>query len=261
MSQNPSNPAPARTTGEILTQHQLKPIIARRVQYMLILSMVVMLAALLWSVYRWYFAFARFGPAVVWRWSGPAIGIAFLALLLASYSTLFLMRNRQRKVYTTSEGLWLVNGGNQLALRWEDIASIHSSAARFAWSRSDRGPQLRIVIRTSDDKIIKLPSFLTELDVVQEIIKKNIYPIAMNRYREMMKSGQPLQFGPLQLTRSGIVYKDRVEPWQSFRDVAIESGRLKIQFQRPKGLRQIAVPVRQIPNIDLCVQLLRNIEY
>ncbi len=261
MSQAPASDSPARTHGDILSQHKLNPAVERRAQIMFALSLVVMLAAILWSVYRWYFAFARFGPAVVWRWSGPAIGIALLALLLALYSGLFLLRNRQRVAYTTSVGLWQINGSRQSLVPWHDISSIQSSIDRLAWTRSDRDPHLRITLRTSNDELIRLPASLTELDKAQEIIKKNIYPIAMNRYREMMKAGQPLEFGPLQLTQSGIAYRNKVEQWQSFGDVQIEGGRLKIEFQGPDSARTISIPVHKIPNIDLCVQLLRNIEY
>lgn len=261
MSQDPAFTAPAHSHEDTLSEHHLKPEVERRLQLMLIFSLVVMMAALIWSLYRWYFAYARFGPAVVWRWSGPAIGIAFLALLLALYSGLFLLRNRKRKIFTSTAGLWLIHGGNRTALKWQEISSIRSYPASFALSRSGHDPQLRINLRTVDDNLIKLPTFLTELDIAQEIIKKNVYPLAMNRYRALLEADQPLEFGPLQLTRSGVVFRNHTEPWQNFHEVDIEAGRLNLEFRSPEGSSKISIAARKIPNIDLCVQLLRNIEY
>jgi hypothetical protein len=261
MSDQAETGAVARTPPEILSQHQLKPGVERRVSALLLVSLLVMIAAFLWSVYRWYFAFARFGPAVVWRWSGPAIGLALLALLLAIYSGLFLIRNRKLSVYTTPHALWLINGGNRRALPWSDIQSIRSSATRYLWSKSTGEPHVRIWLNTSADEVVKLPSFLTELANGQHTIKEKIYPLAMDRYRKMMKSGQALEFGPIQLTQHGVAYRGSVEPWQNFREVHLEDGRLAIEFQGSKSNRMISIPAWRVPNVDLCVQLLRNIEY
>jgi hypothetical protein len=261
MSDRSQSDSGSRTHHQILSQHQLKKSVERRVILLLIISLVIMLASMLWSIYRWYFAYARFGPAVVWRWSSPAIGIAVLAFLLALYSGLFLLRNRQRKIYTSADGLWLINGQNRSMLDWKNISSIRSTAAHYLWSQKDENPQLRILLRTTDDVLIKVPPYLTSLDEAQQIIKRKIYTSAMNRYREMMKAGQSLAFGPLQLTRRGVIYRKRIEPWQNFREVKIEGGRLEVEFRGSEGTRKISIPAWHVPNIDLCVQLLRNIEY
>jgi hypothetical protein len=77
----------------------------------------------------------------------------------------------------------------------------------------------------------------------------------------MMKSDQVLDFGPLKLSRRGVGYRNHIDPWQNFRDVQLERGRLRVEFQRPNGMKKISIAARSIPNLDLCVQLLRNIEY
>jgi hypothetical protein len=229
--------------------------------FLLIVSLVVALTAVLWSMYRWYFAFARFGPAVVWRWSGPAIGIALLALLLTGYSGLFLVRNRKRQVITTPQGLWQINGDARRTLSWSNVASIRSAAARSTLIRRDASAQFQISLRTLDNQTLKLSPYLTDLVEAQQIIKQNIYPAAMDRYRQRMKDGQPLEFGPLQLTRQGIAYRSRSEPWQHFHNVKLEHGRLIIEFRGTRRSWKFSIPAARIPNIDLCVQLLRNIEY
>lgn len=261
MSESSSTAPAAGAPREVLSQHHFDPSVKRRVLYLLVASLVVALAAVLWSIYRWYFAFARFGPAIVWRWSGPAIGIALLALLLATFCALFLVRNRRRQLITSPQGLGLFNAKERLSLPWSDIVSIRTAAAPFALLRRGERAQIRISLRTLDDQIINLSPYLTDLAEAQQIIKKNIYPTAMNRYRELMKAGQPLEFGPLQLTRRGITYKGRSEPWQQLRDHKLERGRLIIEFRGNARSRKFSIPAARIPNIDLCVQLLRNIEY
>ncbi|MDF1500485.1 MAG: hypothetical protein P1P76_08450 [Anaerolineales bacterium] len=261
MSDHSGRSGEAYSPGKILSRHELKRSVRRRAAILLAASLIVVLAASAWSIYRWYFAFARFGPAIVWRWSGPAIGIALLATSLAIYAGWFLIRNHQRAVYSSEEGLWFVNGRNQRLIPWTDLASIQISAAAYTWSRSDNDTQMRISINTLGGETVRIPSSLTKLDELHQIIKQRIYPMTMNRYREMMNKGQPLDFGPIKLTRSGVTYRKRVEPWQNFREVSLERGRLKIEFQRPKGSQRISIAARHVPNVDLCVQLLRNIEY
>lgn len=261
MSESSPPASAARRSSEVLSQHRLNPNIERRVVFLLIASLVVALMAVLWSMYRWYFAFARFGPAVVWRWSGPAIGIALLALLLAAYSGLFLIRNRKRQLIMTPQGLLQTNGNDRRALGWSAVASIRTAAARYTLIRREQRAQPRISLRTLDGQTLKLSPHLTGLAEAQQIIKQNIYPAAMNRYRERMKAGQPLEFGPLQLTRQGIAYRGRSEPWQHFHDVKLENGRLLIEFRGAGRGRKFSIPAARIPNIDLCVQLLKNIEY
>lgn len=261
MDNQPQSTLGTRKDGEILSQHRLKEGVEQRIVIMLIVGIVTMVAALLWSLYRWLFAFSHFGPAVVWRWTGPAIGIAILALLLAIYSMLFLLRNRQRIVYTTPDGLWLNNRGERRFVSWADIASIQSSAAHYRWLRSNGEPQMRILLRTIGGEVIKIPTFMTALMDLQQLVKEYIYPYAMDRYREMMKSDQVLDFGPLKLSRRGVSYRNHIDPWQNFRDVQLERGRLRVEFQRPNGMKKISIAARSIPNLDLCVQLLRNIEY
>jgi hypothetical protein len=261
MSDQIPSSAETRSAHTILSQHKLKRNVKRRVFLLLTFSLLTVLGALLWSVYRWYFAFTRFGPAVVWRWSGPAIGISFLALLLALYAGLFLLRYRRRYMYTTSDGLWFVTGDTRRSIRWPQIASIQNTASKYIWSQPDSGPHMRILLTTIEGETIRIPSFLTAIDEANQIIKANIYPLAMNRYREMMNSGQPLEFGPLQLTSNGVMYRNRMEPWQHFREVRMERGQIMIEFAHPSGNKRISFSARRVPNIDLCVQLLRNIEY
>lgn len=251
----------ARTPQSILSRHELKQNVERRAFIVLALSLLVLLAASVWSIYRWYFAYSRFGPAVVWRWSAPTILTSIFAMILTIYASLFLIRNRQRRIFTTQDAILFVNGGNRHALPWSGIASIQSSAARYAWSRSKHDPLLRITLSTVDSDTIKIPAYLTALNDLLRILKTRLYPLAMDRYRELMKSGHPIEFGPLQLTRTGVLHRGQTEQWQYFRDVKLESGKLKIEFNRPGGSKLISIPAQRVPNIDLCAQLLKNIEF
>ena len=261
MSEHVPPLARGTSSNEILSHHSLDRAVGRRATVLLALSLAVLFGAILWSVYRWYFAFSRFGPAVVWRWATPAIGVSGLALIIAVSAALFLVLNRDRQILTSQDGLRLVNGGKRRSIPWSKISGLRSSASRYTLSRYDRNNHLRIFITTMEGEKITIPAHMTGLERLIAVIKEHLYPLAMNRYRERMKSGDPLEFGPLQLTRSGVVHRGRTEAWQSFMDVDLEGGQLTIEFQRASGRRRISIPARRIPNIDLCVQLLKNIEF
>jgi len=83
-------------------------------------------------------------------------------------------------------------------------------------------------------------------------IKARTYPRLLEESRQTFNAGRPLEFGPLSLNQQGLQYGRRTLAWSEVASVTLERGRLDV---RPRHGRRWRIPVRRIPNAEVCLQL------
>jgi len=209
------------------------------------------LAALGFGVWAWYFAMSAYGPAAVARWTGPwlvaapPLGIAGVICLLRTW------RLTRLWVEALPEGLRVHRGHKADWIAWTDVREIRTQPSRRA------GEAFAVLeVRLNGGRRLRLTRSLAGLESLVRHVKRGAYPLLQECYRAKFNRGEPLDFGPLQLTTDGVQASRKTIQWGHVQAVEVRGGRLAITADEPAGAR-LRVAAASVPNVDVCVQIIR----
>jgi hypothetical protein len=220
-----------------------------------------MAAAFLWAIFRWYFAYHTFGPAVVGRWTIPALILALVFAVVGGSGLILYLSARSYIVVTGEAGVKIMKLYSKISIPWEDIDFIRSSSIRYGAASLEWGKRSSLWLHTSSRRVFRLANNLTDFNRLVDSIKANLYPRYLGQYRHDLNQGKSIAFGPILLTPGGINIGRNTCDWSTIEDVALARGRLTIETRDGEREKVYSFPARKIPNPDLCAQLIQNIEY
>ena len=162
-------------------------------------------------------------------------------------------------VFQHEQGLSIQRGRRGSALHWGDIRQVHTRSVRYGLGRWPGGRQDSLVLLTRDGRRFHLDQSLSDYDALAETVKRNVYPPLLDAYTRAFNHGQEIPFGPLRLTREGIQNGRKTLRWPNVAQARLERGWLEaLPTDRRAGPR-FRFPVRSIPNVDLCLQLIQEL--
>jgi hypothetical protein len=153
---------------------------------------------------------------------------------------------RGLRLVVCSEGLLRLWNEEAESIRWDEIRELwRDRQGHYAFSRAD-GTRFIInhVVRHAD-----------ELGAtIEEEVTWRLLPPALLRYHR----GEPVRFGPVQVSRQGISSGGDILPWDSVGDVQVQGGLLAITRQEtaPGGLY---VSIKSTPNLCVLEALIATI--
>jgi len=225
-----------------------------------VLSFLLSGIATLWGIWNWYFAYSHYGPIVVWKWSAGPLWMGLILAFLGSAWFLAAYHARRYRVIIHENGIVDNRLVQKCKLPWGDIEGIRTSSERYGLPGIMLGKRTTIWVVPKQGKIFRFPSALGGLETFVNMIKSQIYQGLLERYRETLQGGQPLDFGPLKLTPQEIVMSRAKIPWDQVRGVSLEQGRLIIR-SGVEGSTKMKISAKKILNVDLVVQLIQKMEF
>jgi hypothetical protein len=158
-----------------------------------------------------------------------------------------------RAVALYEGGFTALRGSNPIVLPWAAIASIVSdlkmvSGQRIAWT------EYRYEVRARDGTTVELTNdYFEDLDGIVSAIKGHVWMLLRPGAQAAYDAGQPLAFGPVTVSREGVVAGGLALAWSAVQDVGVKRGRLVVT---PKGGSPLQVRASTIPNIELLGMLI-----
>lgn len=243
------------------TSHPVKLELLRTYLAVTTLGFIGAIAAFTWAIFRWYFAYHHFGPAVVGRWTTPALILSLVLAAISAIGLILYMSARRYHVITNETSLQIKKRNHAISIPWEEIEFVRSSSIRYGVARFEWGNRSTLWVHTSNGQVFRFMNNLMDFNSLAEAVKAALYPRYLARYREDLNQGQSIDFGPIQLTPNGIVFGRKECHWSTLEDVSLARGRLTITAKEGQRMKSYSIPARKIPNSDLCAQLIQNIEY
>ena len=244
-----------------VTSHPVRPGIRRTYLAVTLLGFLTAVAAFVWAISRWYFAYHNYGPAVVGRWTAPALILASVLTIVGVIGLLLYLSSRSYFVITNEAGVQIKKLYKKASIPWEDIDFVRSSSIHYGAAKLEWGKRSTLWLHTSSGGTFCFTNNLMDFNNLAETIKANLYPRYLEQYRQNLNQGQSIDFGPIQLTPRGIVIGRKKCDWSMIKDVSLARGRLTITTKDEQRKKVYSLPVRKIPNSDLCAHLIQNIEY
>ena len=243
------------------TSHPVKLVLRRTYLAATLLGFIGGIAAFAWTIFRWYFAYHLFGPAVVGRWTKPALILSLVIAAIGAIGLILYLGARDYRVITNAEGVQIWKRNRAISIPWEDIEFVRSSSIRYGVMKFEWGNRSTLWIHISNGQIFRFANNLMDFNNLAETVKANLYPGYIGRYRQDLNQGQSIDFGPIQLTPNGIIFGRKECHWSALKGVSLARGHLTISVKDGKRMKSYSIPARKVPNSDLCAQLIQNIEY
>lgn len=210
------------------------------------------------AAWRWYFAYRHFGPALVGRWAAPALWICLVLMCLGLYGLSLWWRTRGLRLRVYENGIRFTQGRGGADFRWKQIRQIHTKVVRYGFLGLTWGRRTVLTLLMDDNRQLNLTHTLSGMDVLTKNIKRHVYPILLNEYRENLRYGHPVSFGPLVVTSHGIRQGQRQWEWGDLKQATLNHGVLRINTNAERRQADIRLSVEEVPNIDLCMQLIQH---
>ncbi len=211
------------------------------------------------GVWRWTLAYTNYGPAVVWRWSVPWFMGALGLTPLAALGFLSLWRTRKTRVLVYPSGILVRRGGRSINLPWQEIVAIRTAGPWPGLRLLGVGRPLSLSLETADGRTLRFTQELSDFKSLVDTVKQKVYPPMLRAYTQRFNRGGTLQFGPITLRPQGVQVGQRQLPWKLLHGASLDHGELTL-FPTPEtNLKPIKLSAAEVPNIDLCFQMLQGV--
>ena len=222
-----------------------------------ILAFILVITGLDW----YYYGYTQYGPIAAQSWSQDWLLWGILIGLVTLFVTAWQVFHARVRVNLFRYGIevHLPRQASQ-ALRWEDITGIASATIQDSiWGRTLR-TRHRLTIYLTKGKPITLDDRVDNLLELTTRLKANLYPRLLPGFRTRFQAGQPLTFGPVSIQSNSILIRKRQIPWEHVYRITVLAGHLVVETrtQESDHSKSLRVPVIQIPNLELLLQVLQR---
>ena len=218
------------------------------------------LTPLLYGLARARYGFINYGPVAADHWSRPWYLLATIAYLIFTFVAISRIRASRRYIAVYERGL-VLNLGRKNILGWDEVAGVTTESVRNQFLGISSRPYVQGTIYPNIGKPVRLDNAIQNLPELLTILKAKLYPRLLPHLQSNLRSGQWLHFGLLAIQHKGIKLLKKHKPnraqpipWSQITHINIESGFLVVELSdRPR----LKLPVSQIPNIELLLQLIK----
>lgn len=217
------------------------------------------LVALLLALWRWNYSLRNYGPAVVPRWTAPFLIAAGVSSAIGALALVGAGRGRRLTLSVHAEGLLLNRGGRPLAIGWPSIEAVFASRTAYGVFGLQLGRRTACSLLLADGRRLRLDSRLDRMSRLVDLIREHLYPRLIHGYRQKLRAGEELSFGPLSIGKRGVALGRRTIAWDANPRAALQAGKLQLSYLEDGELKRVALPAHRIPNVDLCAQLIERI--
>ena len=247
------------------TQHPLGPLIAayrdRPLRWRDLLSTflpasLAALTPLVYGLWRTYYARMYYGPAAANSWGRPWYALATAGLIPLLLLALSRVRRAHRVVQIHKNGIHIRGRrGRQHTLRWGEIGGIASTTLQDRFLGFTLRSRHRATLYPLLGKPIQLDSRLPNLDELTARVKARLYPRLLPELRTALRGGDQLYFGPVTLHTRAVHLRGREIPWEQVALINLRAGYLVVELHQQRAKK---IPVGQIPNVELLIQLIQE---
>ena len=272
--------------GPLITVYQTRRLQFHHFWGLILSGIIFVLIPIAVGLYSYYSGYTQYGPAAGYAWGNPWLVFTLimfvvwlvvlgLRLKIPRYKIRFFKNGMQFDGFPSAKNIL----GSEECLDWEALSGI---SVETIGKKSNKGqPTNEIAIQKvrlflSNGKKITLsetrgqPGGLIDLPELVSRVKASLYPRLVPKYKSAFHEGQWLSFGPVLVQKQGLYFQTRpgkksptLISWNKIQHITVKTGYVVVElgdFTNPAN-HQKRIPVSQIPNLELLLQLIKeNVE-
>jgi len=193
--------------------------------------------------------------------SGAVVVAGFFGLLMlggGGWQLYVAIRDHDLRVVTLEKGVVRVGGGKTLVLPWDDITLVYQAITdHYRNGIKTNTTHVYTIFRTDKTKIVFNDS-IKKVENLGTTIQKETTARLMPGYAKAYNAGNPVKFGKLTLSKSGINNGKETIPWDQVDAVNINRGQISVRKQG-KWLGWAGQSAAATPNLFVFLSLVDQI--
>ena len=143
--------------------------------------------------------------------------------------------------------------------RWEEVASLTSAITRQYTSGIYTSTTHRYTIINRQNARLVLSDSIAKVEQLAKEIDGNIFPLLYGPAAGQYNTGQTLAFGPVAISKVGLVIGKKTYPWLDVKEISIHQGILKISRKEAGWFSGASVAAAAIPNLRVLLAIIHQV--
>lgn len=203
-------------------------------------------------------AYDQYGPQVIWKTIQDPMIAGLAGGILGVFLLVRALQSRHESVEIYEHGLIWIRHRSYHSFFWKDINStlVRSTQSSFGLKLQRQLTWCRLSAQSKD---LILDNRFGQIESLVNRIQKAVYPVLYMKYAQLYNQGVLLDFGAIQLDKSGIILHRSKYTWEAIAPGAIQSGYLEFPVLINGRLVTQRTSTGQIENLDVLVAILNYI--
>jgi hypothetical protein len=145
--------------------------------------------------------------------------------------------------------------------RWEEIEAIQLKVTRHYYQNIiPLGTTRHYTVTDRSGKALPLDHAVTDFQELMDTIERTVNRLLFERMLEAYNAGQSVHFGPIQISRDGLVCRRKSYAWAEIEAVTVADGRITISRKNGGFFSGARVDAAKVPNLAVLLRLLDRIK-
>jgi hypothetical protein len=141
--------------------------------------------------------------------------------------------------------------------RWEEIEAIRLKVTRHYYQNIiPLGTTRHYTVTDRSGKALPLDRAVTDFQELMDTIERTVNRLISERMLEAYNAGQSVHFGPIQISRDGLVCRRKFYAWAEVEAVTVADGRIAISRKNGGFFSGARVDAAKVPNLAVLLRLL-----
>ncbi len=215
----------------------------------------------LFGLYTAYSQSQLYGPAVFMNNLLPYVVVAGISIILGLWGFWSAYANWNKAVALYTDGLAYNDNKGLQTWRWEEVAQFLFSITKHYTNGIYTGTTYVYTIYRADGTKLSFDNKFgkNEIQKLGSAIEQSIIPIQYKRAADAYNAGNVVVFGPVSISKEGIIIGKKTYPWMDVSKVSLENGMLLVAKKDGGWFSGASASVSTIPNLSVLLSIINQV--
>jgi hypothetical protein len=228
----------------------------------LVFSFVFLAGALLVliiGIYDTYVAYQQHGTAMIDDKLTTPLAITLILFVLGVLAGWRAFANWNKGVAVYEHGFAYNDRKGIQVWRWDGVLSMTSAITRHYTNGIYTGTTHVYKLYDRQNQRLVLSDSLSKVEELAQNIDDSIFPLLYPRAADQYNTGQTVIFGPVAISKAGIVIGKKTYPWTDVKEVSIQRGVLKVSRKEGGWFSGASASAAAIPNLRVLLTIIHQV--
>jgi hypothetical protein len=212
-----------------------------------------------YGLYDTYLAYQQHGSAMIDDKLITPIVIAFVLFVLGLLAAWGAYSNWNKGVAVYDRGFVIRDRKGMRPWVWEDVVSLTAAVTRHYTNGIYTGTTHVYTLLNKRSERLVLSDVFKGVERLAQSIEQAIFSRLYDQAAAQYNSGQAVVFGPVAISKSGIVIGKKTYPWTEVKQVSIHQGALKVSKKDGGWFSGASASAPSIPNLRVLLSIIDQI--